>query len=103
MHKLSALGFMAVLGTAQAAPQTVDCGRLLDVKSGQWREKVSIVVDGSVIQSVGPMSAGAGHIDLSKYACLPGLIDMHVHLAFNPQPQIDALRDAVTFDPADLA
>jgi imidazolonepropionase-like amidohydrolase len=103
MHKLSALGLLAVLGTAQAAPQTVDCGRLLDVKSGQWREKVSIVVDGGVIKSVGPMAAGAGHIDLSKYSCLPGLIDMHVHLTHETEPQIESLRGRIAGNPADQA
>jgi imidazolonepropionase-like amidohydrolase len=103
MHKLSALGLLAVIGTAQAAPQTVDCGRLLDVKSGQWREKVSIVVDGGVIKSVGPMSTGAGHINLSNYSCLPGLIDMHVHLTHETEPQVVALRGMIAGNPADQA
>ncbi len=103
MYKLSALGLLAVLGTAQAAPQTVDCGRLLDVKAGQWRDKVSIVVDGGVIKSIGPMAPGAGHVDLSKYSCLPGLIDMHVHLTHETEPQIEQLRDRLTGNPADQA
>ncbi len=103
MHKLSALGLLAVIGTAQAAPQTVDCGRLLDVKSGQWRDKVSIVVDGGVIKSVGPMAAGTGHVDLSKYSCLPGLIDMHVHLTNETEPQLEALRGQLASNPADQA
>ncbi len=103
MQKLTVLGLMAVIGSAQAAPQTVDCGRLLDVKSGQWREQVSIVVDGGVIKSVGPISAGAGHIDLSKYACLPGLIDMHVHLTHETEPQLESLRGRIADNPADQA
>ena len=49
MLKLSAIGILLACGSAQAATQTVDCGRLLDVKTGAWREKVSIVVeDGSI-------------------------------------------------------
>ncbi|HEY5800041.1 MAG TPA: amidohydrolase family protein [Burkholderiaceae bacterium] len=87
--------------SATAATVTVDCGKLLDVKAGKWREKVSVVIDNGVIKSVGPMQPGAGHIDLSAYSCLPGLIDSHVHLVFETQPRIDSLRDSLSRDVAD--
>ncbi len=103
MKQLYAAGLVLVLNGAQGATQTVDCGRLLDVKSGTWRERVSIVVDNGTITSVGPMTPGAGHIDLSNKSCLPGLIDMHVHLTSETAPAIDAYRDRLTADPADLA
>ncbi|NHZ44824.1 metal-dependent hydrolase family protein [Massilia aquatica] len=105
MLKLSAIGILLACGSAQAATQTVDCGRLLDVKTGAWREKVSIVVEDGSIKSVGPMGANpaAGHIDLSAHSCLPGLIDMHVHLTGETQKQADALRDAISLNPADHA
>ncbi|UOD31820.1 amidohydrolase family protein [Massilia violaceinigra] len=109
MLKLSAIGILLACGSAQAATQTVDCGRLLDVKTGAWREKVRIVVEDGSIKSVGPMSANAGaspaagHIDLSAHSCLPGLIDMHVHLTGETQKQADALRDAISLNPADHA
>ncbi|MDM5177763.1 amidohydrolase family protein [Massilia sp. DJPM01] len=103
MHKLSAIGILLACGSAQAATQTVDCGRLLDVKSGAWRDKVSIVIEDDSITSVGPMSAGPGHIDLSAHSCLPGLIDMHVHLSGESRKQADALRDTISLNPADHA
>jgi imidazolonepropionase-like amidohydrolase len=103
MPKLSALCFLAATSSAQAATLTVDCGRMLDVKAGVWRDKVSIVVDDGKVVSVGPMRAGDGHIDLSGQSCLPGLIDMHVHLTVETQKQADMLRDALTLNPADSA
>jgi imidazolonepropionase-like amidohydrolase len=103
MKKLSALGLMLVFGGASAATQTVDCGRLLDVKAGKWVEKVSIVIENNTVKSVGPMTAGADHIDLSKHACMPGFIDMHVHLVGETQPQVESLRDTVSGNPADFA
>ncbi|NHZ83517.1 amidohydrolase family protein [Massilia sp. CCM 8695] len=49
------------------------------------------------------MSAGPGHIDLSAHSCLPGLIDMHVHLSGESRKQADALRDTISLNPADHA
>src|SRR4051794_28298131 len=97
MQKLSLLGtsllcpgllFALAAGSASAATQTVDCGRLLDVKAGVWREKVSIVVENGSVKSVGPMTPGADHLDLSAFSCLPGFIDMHVHLTGETKPQV---------------
>ena len=103
MQKLSALCLLVAASSAQAAPHTIDCARLLDVKAGTWREKVSIVVDNGKVVSVGPMTPGAGHTDLSAHSCMPGLIDMHVHLTNETQKQVDALRDTLTLNPADQA
>jgi len=103
MKQLVAAGLLLSLNGAHAATQTVDCGRLLDVKSGTWRERVSIVIEDGTIKSVGPMTPGPDHIDLSTRSCLPGLIDMHVHLTSETQPVVDSYRDRLTADPADLA
>jgi len=105
MKQLVAAGLLLSLNGAQAATQTVDCGRLLDVKSGTWRERVSIVIEDGTVKSVGPMAStpAPGRIDLSNKSCLPGLIDMHVHLTSETQPAVDAYRDRLTADPADMA
>jgi imidazolonepropionase-like amidohydrolase len=97
------LPLLCLLTAATSHAATVDCGRLLDVKSGKWREKVSIEIDNGVVKSVGPLTPGPGHVDLSAYTCLPGLIDMHVHLITETRPQLDNLRAAVQSDPADYA
>ena len=103
MKKLSALCLLVAASSAQAATQTIDCGRMLDVKAGVWRDKVSIVIDDGKVVSIGPLSAGPDHIDLSTQSCMPGFIDMHVHLAYETRKQVDMLRDALSLGPADSA
>jgi len=103
MRSMSALFLMLAAGGAQAATQTVNCGRLLDVKAGVWRDKVSIVIEGGKVKSVGSMAAAAGHVDLSAHSCMPGFIDMHVHLTSETSRQVDALRRALSENPADAA
>jgi imidazolonepropionase-like amidohydrolase len=103
MKKLYAAGLLLAFGGAHAATQTVDCGRLLDVKSGTWLEKVSIVVENGSVRSVGPMQRGEGHVDLSGYSCLPGFIDTHVHLTDETKPRAAALHDAISANPSDVA
>jgi imidazolonepropionase-like amidohydrolase len=87
----------------EASATVVNCGRLLDVKAGVWREQVGVVVRAGVIESLGPVQALPGAIDLSAYACLPGLMDMHVHLTGDPKPRAEALRAQVQDEPADVA
>jgi len=66
------------------------CGRLLDVRSGELRADQVVLVEGNRIVAVGPAAstpvpAGVEAVDLGKFTCLPGLIDMHTHLA-DPGP-----------------
>ena len=108
MKQMVAASVLLALNSAHAATQTVDCGRLLDVQTGAWRERVSIVIEDGSIKSVGPTqssptSGAAGNIDLSRHSCLPGLIDMHVHLTSETQPVVASYRDRLTADPADMA
>ncbi|MES3022221.1 MAG: amidohydrolase family protein [Pseudomonadota bacterium] len=103
MKVIPVLGLLLVVQGAYAAEVSVDCGRLLDVKAGVWRERVTVVVENNTIKSVAPTGAAKGQIDLSAHACLPGLIDMHVHLSGETQKQVDAMRDALTRNPADQA
>lgn len=65
------------------------CGKLLDVKSGQMLNDQVVVFDkDGVITSVGPASTtalppGMAAKSLPGLTCLPGLIDVHVHLTYN--------------------
>ena len=99
-----ALALLAA-STAQAAT-VIDCGRLLDVKAGSLKKNVRVVVEGSRFTTVAadiPLPAGAQRIDLSDATCLPGLIDLHVHLVSETSKQADQFRDALSLNPADAA
>ena len=74
-------------GQAAARRVVVRAGRLLDVKSGKVLADQAIVIEGDRIVSVGPaaaVAAGATVINLANATVLPGLIDAHTHLTFNP-------------------
>src|SRR5205823_13431483 len=66
-------------------------GRLVDVRAGRVLTDQAILIEGDRIKEVGPAQSVAGHapsdarvIDLSGSTVLPGLIDCHTHLTFNP-------------------
>lgn len=63
----------------------VRASRWLDVVGGEVRSPANIVIEGSVIRSVGPRDAPAGAttIDLGDVTLLPGLIDTHTHLTMD--------------------
>ncbi len=66
-------------------------GRLFDPKAGTNLTNQLILIQGDRITAVGPAAqiqipAGAKVIDLSKATVLPGLIDRHVHLFQDQQP-----------------
>ena len=77
---------------AQMAPQPakqviVRAGKLLDVKTGKILTDQAIVIDGDKITHIVPAAqvpAGATTINLPNATVLPGLIDAHTHLTFNP-------------------
>ena len=74
---------------AQDAPATsvITAARMLDVESGRMVERPVLVVTGGRITAIGTNGqlpaapANADRIDLGTATILPGLIDMHVHLA----------------------
>jgi imidazolonepropionase-like amidohydrolase len=81
---------------AQTAPTpplrrvVIRAGRILDVKTGNTLTNQVIVVEGDKIVSVGPATevkgdASAQTIDLPNATVLPGLIDAHTHLTFDPK------------------
>ena len=71
-------------------------GKLLDVRTGKTLTNQAIVIENGKIVSVGPDSgatpdANAKVIDLSGKTVLPGLIDAHTHLTFDPKFGYDRL------------
>lgn len=61
-----------------AEPLAVTCGSLLDPATRSVKTGVTVyLADGLVVEKA---PAGARVVDLSGYACLPGLIDAHTHV-----------------------
>lgn len=75
---------LAAAAPASAATLYVEAGRLIDGVSDEARTGQCITVADERIAAVGPCGetpAGAARIDWTGYTVLPGLIDLHTHLA----------------------
>ncbi len=76
------------LAAAPFAPDSgsvaVRCGHLIDGVSAAARGAVTVLILNGRVAAVGqdvPVPQGTPELDLGTYTCLPGLIDMHTHLA----------------------
>jgi imidazolonepropionase-like amidohydrolase len=104
------VGVLAILAAlAQpllAKDAVIHAGRVIDVRAGRVREKVTIVIRGDKIVRIedGYVAATTGQqtFDLEGYTVLPGLIDCHKHLQMHlssPNPY----EELVTETPPDAA
>lgn len=77
------------VGTAQVS--LIHCGKLIDVEAGKVLEKMTIVVNGNIIEKVvsGYQAPTAGEqvIDLKTMTVMPGWMDMHVHIEHESGPR----------------
>jgi imidazolonepropionase-like amidohydrolase len=80
------LAAVPVARAQPAAPATttaIRCGRLIDGRSDAAVANATVVITGDRITAVGAnvaVPSGAREVDLREMTCLPGLIDLHVHL-----------------------
>lgn len=84
----------------------LQCGRLIDTKSGKMLTEATVVVQGDSIVSVhskyvNPASKLDTIIDLRDKTVMPGLIDIHVHLEGESNPH--SYVEPFTLDESDIA
>ena len=77
----------AVKASEEPSLKAVQCGTLLDMTERRVRQNVTVLVEGERITSIKngrhtPKRADKV-IDLSDEVCLPGLMDMHVHVSMS--------------------
>ncbi|WP_414009559.1 hypothetical protein [Sphingorhabdus sp.] len=94
---------LAVSPTASFAQNIyIETGRLLDVQAGQVLTGQCISVAADKITAVAPCGAtpaGSERLDWSAYTVLPGLIDLHTHLASGPSAENVACGHRVDWRP----
>lgn len=96
---------LCLLNTLYAQRTVIHCGQLVDVRKLQMLKEMSVIVSGNKIVDVqhgyAQPASGDKLIDLSSSTVMPGLIDMHVHLETETNP--NRYMETFTFNPADYA
>ena len=97
--------FWMIIAVDLSAQKTIiHCGQLVDVKAGQLLKEMTIEVEGNKIINVTKgysPAGGARVIDLKNRTVMPGLIDSHVHLEGETNP--NQYLQKFTYNPADYA
>lgn len=105
MKRLLALLVFTLSTTAFAQRTLLQCGSLIDAKSNEVQQQVTITVEGNKITAItkGFTKPASGDVvvDLSKKTVMPGLIDMHVHI--ESETNKDQSIQRFTLNEADIA
>ncbi len=72
---------------AHAESTALHCGQLFDADQGRLLDnRYVIVTDGSIEAVLADRPDNSSIVDLSQHTCLPGLIDLHVHISDELSP-----------------
>jgi imidazolonepropionase-like amidohydrolase len=90
---ISGAGLLAVSITAVAETTVLDCERIIDPAAGKVAKQYSILIEGNTISSVDrreeidrKLAGEQPDHEISLGTCIPGLMDMHVHLRHENTP-----------------
>lgn len=101
MNRLvSFICLISLSAAAQAGDVLLNCGATVDVVSGKLTGPRSFAISQQKITDASNLE-NPTTIDLSDSTCLPGLIDMHVHLTSQSSPR--SYIDGFTLNTADYA
>ena len=104
MRSMPLLILAALAGPASAETLALHCGRLFDSRTAQMLGPHTLVVSGDRIVDVRPGIAPIADVklvDLKDHACMPGWIDLHVHLGSQSSP--NSYSEGFRLDPTDYA
>lgn len=97
---------LAAQAPAMVAPTTIlHCGRMADVRAMKLRGETTLFIVGNKITQIesGIVSASgipnAMALDLRNHTCMPGLIDLHVHLGSSITAA--SVSESFSLNPAD--
>ena len=79
----------AQTGSVGKGPTVLHCPALIDSKQGKLLGRTSVVIENDRIKEVVPdyiSRPNSTNIELPGHTCMPGLIDMHTHLASSMPP-----------------
>lgn len=102
MHRMITMAACLLASSLASAQTTVlECQQVIDTAKGKMLGAHAIVVENNKIIDVEP-GAWTGNADkkIQLDTCLPGLMDMHVHLRGQSSP--DAYIDRFTMNPTDF-
>lgn len=102
---LSIFSILAIFQTGSAQPTYLHCGNVIDGISDNIQTERTIIVENNEITGIeegySSVPENVKAIDLKDKTCMPGLIDMHVHLEGQTSP--DNYIKQFTLNPSDVA
>ncbi len=106
IKSILAVMMIAFTGSMMAQKTYLHCGKLVDTENGKILGNTTVVIDGSLIESVMegfvlPTASDDIVVDLKSKTVMPGLIDMHVHIESETNPR--QYMDRFTKNEADVA